>query len=66
MLRIWQINNMAGGVLLHEINYQSWLKGCPRLTEEELSAIETKWKNLVNEIAELGKSKIKNNVKNEK
>lgn len=63
MLRIWQLNNMAGGVLLNEINYRSWIKGCPRLTEDELNAIETKWKNLINEIAELGKSK--NNTKNE-
>lgn len=63
MLRIWQLNNMAGGVLLNEINYRSWIKGCPRLTEDELNTIETKWKNLINEIAELGKSK--NNTKNE-
>lgn len=63
MLRIWQLNNMAGGVLLNEINYRSWIKGCPRLTEDELNTIETKWKNLINEIAELGKAK--NNSKNE-
>lgn len=63
MLRIWQLNNMAGGVLLNEINYRSWIKGCPRLTEDELNTIETKWKNLINEIAELGKAK--NNPKNE-
>lgn len=63
MLRIWQLNNMAGGVLLNEINYRSWIKGCPRLTDDELNTIETKWKNLINEIAELGKTK--NNVKNE-
>lgn len=63
MLRIWQLNNMAGGVLLNEINYRSWIKGCPRLTEDELNTIEAKWKNLINEIAELGKAK--NNAKNE-
>jgi hypothetical protein len=63
MLRIWQLNNMAGGVLLNEINYRSWIKGCPRLTDDELNTIETKWKNLINEIAELGKAK--NNSKNE-
>lgn len=63
MLRIWQLNNMAGGVLLNEINYRSWIKGCPRLTDDELNTIETKWKNLINEIAELGKTK--NNAKNE-
>lgn len=63
MLRIWQLNNMAGGVLLNEINYRSWIKGCPRLTDDELNTIETKWKNLINEIAELGKTK--NNSKNE-
>lgn len=63
MLRIWQLNNMAGGVLLNEINYRSWIKGCPRLTEDELNTIEAKWKNLINEIAELGK--VKNNSKNE-
>lgn len=63
MLRIWQLNNMAGGVLLNEINYRSWIKGYPRLTDDELNTIETKWKNLINEIAELGK--MKNNAKNE-
>lgn len=63
MLRIWQLNNMAGGVLLNEINYRSWIKGCPRLTEDELNTIEAKWKNLINEIAELGKAK--NNAKTE-
>lgn len=60
MLRIWSINNMAGGVLLQEANYRSWLKGCPRLTEFELNTIENKWKTLVDEIAELGKSKMEN------
>lgn len=60
-LRIWSINNMAGGILLQEMNYRSWLKGCPRLTEEELNAVENKWKNLVDEIAALGKSKMENN-----
>lgn len=63
MLRIWQLNNMAGGVLLNEINYRSWIKGCSRLTDDELNTIGTKWKNLINEIAELGKTK--NNAKNE-
>lgn len=61
-LRIWSINNMAGGVLLREMNYKSWLKGCPRLTDEEMDVIENKWKNLVDEIAELGKSKLENNA----
>lgn len=60
MLRIWSINNMAGGVLLHEVNYRSWLKGCPRLTNEELDTIEKKWKTLVDEIAALGQSKMEN------
>lgn len=55
MMRIWSINNMAGGILLKENNYRSWLKGCPRLTEEELNAVENKWKTLVDEIAALGK-----------
>ena len=55
MMRIWSINHMAGGVLLKENNYRSWLKGCPRLTEEELNAVEDKWKTLVDEIAALGK-----------
>ena len=55
MMRIWSINNMAGGVLLKENNYRSWLKGWPRLTEEELNAVEEKWKTLVDEIAALGK-----------
>lgn len=59
-IRIWSINNMAGGVLLQEMNYRSWLKGCPRLTEFELSTIENKWKTLVDEIAALGKSKMEN------
>ena len=59
MMRIWSINHMAGGVLLKENNYRSWLKGCPRLTEEELNAVEDKWKTLVDEIAALGK-KIEN------
>ena len=55
MMRIWSINNMAGGILLQENNYRSWLKGCPRLTEEELNTVEEKWKTLVDEIAALGK-----------
>ena len=55
MMRIWSINNMAGGVLLKENNYRSWLNGCPRLTEEELNAVENKWKTFVDEIATLGK-----------
>ena len=55
MMRIWSINNMAGGVLLKENNYRSWLNGCPRLTEEELNTVEEKWKTLVDEIAALGK-----------
>lgn len=55
MMRIWSINNMAGGVLLKENNYRSWLNGCPRLTEEELNTVENKWKTLVDEIAALGK-----------
>ena len=55
MMRIWSINNMAGGVLLKENNYRSWLKGCPRLTEEELNTVENKWKTLADEIAMLGK-----------
>lgn len=61
MLRIWSINNMAGNILLQEMNYRSWLKGCPRLTEFELNTIENKWKTLVDEIATLGKSKMMNN-----
>lgn len=64
MLRIWQLNNMAGGVLLNEINYRSWLKDCPRLTKNELDTIENKWKNLINEMAELNKSKIENKHQN--
>lgn len=50
---------MAGGILLKENNYRGWLNGCPRLTEEELNAVEDKWKTLVDEIAALGK-KIEN------
>ena len=46
---------MAGSILLKENNYRSWLKGCPRLTEEELDTVEDKWKTLVDEIAALGK-----------
>lgn len=57
LLRIWHINNLAGGVLLSEINYKNWLNGCPRLTKEELNEIEDKWKKLINDIAEIGKSK---------
>ena len=64
MLRIWQLNNMAGGVLLNEINYRSWLKDCPRLTKNELDTIENKWKILINEMAELNKSKIENKHQN--
>ena len=55
MMRIWSINNIVGGIFLKENNYRSWLKGCPRLTEEELNAVEDKWKTLVDEIAALGK-----------
>lgn len=65
MLRIWQLNNMAGGVLLSEINYRNWLKGCPHLTENELNTIEDKWKKLINEMAELNKSKSENKPQNE-
>lgn len=53
-LRVWNINNMCGGILLHEINYRNWLKGAPRLTEEELNTVDKKWKSLVDEIKELG------------
>ena len=42
-------------VLDKDNNYRSWLKGCPRLTEEELNAVENKWKTFVDEIATLGK-----------
>lgn len=65
MLRIWQLNNMAGGVLLSEINYRNWLRGCPRLTEEELNTIENKWKKLLDEMSELNKSKVVNKPKSE-
>lgn len=65
MLRIWQLNNMAGGVLLSEINYRNWLRGGPRLTEEELKTIENKWKKLLDEMSELNKSKIVNKPKSE-
>lgn len=60
MLRIWQINNMAGGVFLQEANYRSWLRGCPRISEEDLDRIETKWHTFVDEIAELGKTTMEN------
>lgn len=55
MMRIWSINNIVGGIFLKENNYRSWLNGCPRLTEEELNAVENKWKTFVDEIATLGK-----------
>lgn len=63
MTRIWSINNMAGSILLKDNNYRSWLKGCPRLTEEELDTVEDKWKTLVDEIAALGK-KVENKKAN--
>lgn len=53
-LRVWNINNLCGGILLNEINYRNWLKGAPRLTEEELNTVDKKWKTLVDEIKELG------------
>lgn len=63
-LRIWSVNNMVGGVFLKEINYRNWLKGCPRLSEHELDVVEEKWRKLVNEVSELGKSTMaENNVK---
>lgn len=63
-LRIWSVNNMVGGVFLKEINYRSWLKGCPRLSEHELDVVEEKWRKLVDEVSELGKSTMaENNVK---
>lgn len=63
-LRIWSVNNMVGGVFLKEINYHNWLKGCPRLSEHELDVVEEKWRKLVNEVSELGKSTmVENNVK---
>jgi hypothetical protein len=65
MLRIWQLNNMAGGPLFSEINYRNWLRGTPRLTEEELNTIENKWKKLLDEMSELNKSKIVNKPKSE-
>ena len=52
--RIWTINDMAGAILLDDINYRSWLKGCPHLTDEELDDIENKWKVLINETIECG------------
>lgn len=63
-LRIWSVNNMVGGVFLKEINYRSWLKGCPRLSERELDIVEEKWRKLVDEVSELGKSTmVENNAK---
>lgn len=60
-LRIWQINNIVGGAFLKDINYHSWLKGCPRLSDHELEVVEEKWRKLVNEVSELGKSTIPEN-----
>lgn len=62
-LRIWSLNNMVGGMFLQEINYSNWLKGCPRLSSDELDKVEAKYKKLVEEIAALGKTTTENNVK---
>lgn len=61
MLRIWEINNIVGHNLLNEINYRSWLKGCPRLSDEELDKAKNKWKGFVDEISELAKATRENN-----
>lgn len=61
--RIWGINNMVGGIVLKELSYQSWLHGAPRLSDEQLTTIENKWKKLVDEISELGKTSLDNNEK---
>lgn len=50
MRRVWSINNMVGGVYLKEINYKSWLKGCPRISDEDLTRIDEKWKALVDDV----------------
>ena len=50
MKRVWSINNMVGGVYLKEINYKSWLKGCPRISDEDLERIDNKWKVLVDDV----------------
>lgn len=55
-LRVWNINNLCGGILLNEINYRNWLKGTPRLTDEELNTVDKKWKTLIDEIKELSNS----------
>lgn len=61
MLKIWEINNIVGHNLLDEINYRSWLKGCPRLSDEELDKAKNKWKGFVDEISELAKATKENN-----
>ena len=66
-LRIWSVNNMLGGVFLKDVNYRSWLKGCPRLSDHELNVVEEKWKRLVDEVSELGKTTMtENNEKDAK
>lgn len=62
MLRIWNINQIAGGNLLRDLNYSSWLMDAPRLSDDELNAVEKKWKNLVDEISELGKKTSENEI----
>ena len=54
LLRIWNINNMVGAMCINEINYTSWLKGAPRLSNDALDRVENKYRNLINEIEELG------------
>lgn len=63
-LRIWSINNMVGGMFLQEVNYSNWLKGCPRLSSDELDKVEAKYKKLVDEVAALGKTTMENNANN--
>lgn len=66
-LRVWSVNNMVGGVFLKDVNYRSWLNGCPRLSDHEFDVVEEKWRKLVNEVSELGKTTMsENNVKDVK
>lgn len=58
VLRIWNINHMVNANVLNDVNYYSWVKGCPRISDEALDEKEEKYKKFIEELTELSKETI--------
>ena len=54
--RIYNINNITNVPMLRDVNYHSWLKGCPRIPDSELDAIEKKWSDFRKQVEEVSKT----------